>query len=276
MTLITVGVILVLFISSYMTDVVFGYKQGYFPKKPSTNILHVDNDVLESSQTPFPPIPSVTPSLIFTQTPMAVPTPTETITSTLQRVSINNLPESMELQGFIGHQQYYTLDCEARSALDWAGFLGYSIDELDFLNKLPKSDNPEAGFVGNYWDFPGSIPPYSYGVHAEPIAFLLREYGVPALAVKNMSWEELQLQIANEKPVVTWVIYQLGYSDPVTYTSQDGVSTIVAPYEHTVVVVGYQPGYVILFDGAQKYSVPLDQFLTSWQVLGNMAITTDF
>jgi hypothetical protein len=48
-----------------------------------------------------------------------------------------------------GMPQVLPLDCEARSAVDWAAFLGVSIDELEFLGKLPVSDNPERGFVGS-------------------------------------------------------------------------------------------------------------------------------
>ncbi len=159
--------------------------------------------------------------------------------------------------------------------MDWAEFLGYSISELDFLENLPLSDNPEEGFVGYFWDAPGSIPPLSYGVHADPIARLLREYEVPAIAMKGMTWNELQLEIAQGRPVIAWVIYQIGYSQAVTYTSSDGDTTLVAPYEHTVIVAGYDSEEVIVIDGDLKYSVPLEQFLLSWSILGNMAIVVE-
>jgi len=74
------------------------------------------------------------------------------------------------LDDFLGYAQLYTLDCESRSAVDWAAYLGYSINEQGFLDSLPKTDNPETGFVGDYTGPNGNIPPLSYGVHAAPVA----------------------------------------------------------------------------------------------------------
>ena len=85
-----------------------------------------------------------------------------------------------------GHPMISNLDCEARSAVDWAAFFGVTIDEPTFLSQLPSSDNPEKGFVGHYWDIAGGIPPNPYGVHAGPIAQLLRAYGLKANAGKGL------------------------------------------------------------------------------------------
>jgi len=57
-----------------------------------------------------------------------------------------------------------------------------------------------------------------------------------------------------------------------TYTAPDGQETVVAPYEHTVILAGYQGDEIIIVDGAQVYGRPKDTFLASWGVLGNMAI----
>ena len=79
-----------------------------------------------------------------------------------------------------GRAQALPLDCESRSAVDWAAYFGVSIGELDFLGKLPESDDPDAGFVGNAHGSLGQTPPGDYGVHAGPVADLLRAYGVSA------------------------------------------------------------------------------------------------
>jgi hypothetical protein len=59
---------------------------------------------------------------------------------------------------------------------------------------------------------------------------------------------------------------------PHLYTPSSGETTIVAPYEHTVVVVGYSPTDVKVLNGSRIYTVPLDQFLDSWSVLQFMGV----
>jgi hypothetical protein len=72
---------------------------------------------------------------------------------------------------------------------------------------------------------------------------------------------------------MVWVIKDLSTSTPVEYTAADGDITIVARYEHTMIVIGIGEGYVTVLDNDRVYSVPTDQFLNSWGVLGNMGIT---
>jgi uncharacterized protein YvpB len=121
-----------------------------------------------------------------------------------------------------GVAQSLSLSCEARSAVDWADFWGVSIRERKFLSKLPRSDNPDTGFVGNPSDAWGQIPPHSYGVHAEPVAALLRDYGLQAEARRGMQWDELRSEIAAGRPVIVWVIGQVWRGTPVKYTASDG------------------------------------------------------
>src|SRR5258708_28332422 len=40
------------------------------------------------------------------------------------------LPESAQVDGFIGHPQILALSCESRSAVDWASFFGVHIGEI--------------------------------------------------------------------------------------------------------------------------------------------------
>lgn len=184
-------------------------------------------------------------------------------------------PESAYIVDFRGHPQKYSLSCESRSAVDWAAFWGVEISENKFLKKLPRSDNPERGFVGNPSDPLGQIPPASYGVHAEPVAALLREFGLAAQVHKPADWELVQSEIAAGRPVIVWVIGQMWKGTPVRYTSTDGERTVVARFEHTMVVVGYSPKKIKVVDPATGYehTYPIRDFLLSWKVLGNQAIT---
>ncbi len=190
--------------------------------------------------------------------------------------STGNLPESAYVSGFVGYQQSYTLDCEARSAVDLAAYFGVNISHSDFLNRLPKSDDPNEGFVGSYYDKRGKIPPASYGVYEKPVAVLLQQYGLDAVGVYGYSENALKAQIAAGRPVMVWVVgnTELGY--PVSYTaSSTGRTTAVVPYQHTVVVIGYDKNTVTIQDGGMKYTRDWNTFLVSWGVLGNRAIYID-
>lgn len=188
-------------------------------------------------------------------------------------------PSQKIIYGVSGKSQSLPLDCESRSAVDWAKYFGKNIDELSFFYKLPHSDNPDKGFVGSVYGTWGQIPPNPYGIHAEPVADVLRDYGLPAKARRPLSWDELRAEIAAGRPVIVWIIGSISLPGslmngaPEYYTPTDGMHTAVARYEHTVVVTGYTSSYVYYLNGSQIYKINSDKFLDSWSALGNMAIT---
>lgn len=239
------------------------------------------------TETPTPTVPSPTPTLTasLTPTPTLSPTPRPTKTPKPTRKPTRKPksthtpepepPDSASLSGVVGRAQLYTLDCEARSAVDLAAFYDIDIDEQEFLDELPRSDDPESGFVGDYWDERGMLPPNSYGVHAPPVAALLRAYGLNAQEWRGLDWEDVQMEIASGNPVMVWVVGNVWPGTAYDYTASNGNSTTVTPFEHTVIVVGYDEEKVTVIDGSLYYSRTLDEFLVSWQVLGNMAITVE-
>lgn len=182
------------------------------------------------------------------------------------------LPVSAFVDGFVGYAQNSTLDCETRSAIDLARFFGVEIDHDEFLASLPRSDDPNLGFVGDPNGMRGQLPPASYGVYEEPVADLLRYYGVNAIGVTGMSIEALKAQIAAGRPVMVWVSgnTELGYSS--SYTPSNGHTTQVVPYQHTVIVIGYDADTVQLQDGAERYYRSWNTFEGSWNTLNNRAI----
>jgi subtilisin-like proprotein convertase family protein/uncharacterized protein YvpB len=199
---------------------------------------------------------------------MPAPTPTPTPVS---------LPSSAYVNGMSGQNQQLNLDCESRSAVDWANHFALHIGELEFLNHLPESDDPEAGFVGDPDGTWGLIPPNDYGVHAAPIADLLRDYGAVASSYHSLQWDDLRAEIASGNPVIVWIIggysYNLVNGNPHFYTAAStGDTTIVAPWEHTVILVGYTPNSVTILNGSRFVDVPLNQFLDSWSALQFMAV----
>ena len=56
------------------------------------------------------------------------------------------------------------------------------------------------------------------------------------------------------------------------YTAGNGNTTIVAHYEHTVMVIGYNSNNVTILDNGNTYTRSIQQFLSSWSALDNMAI----
>ncbi len=233
-----------------------------------------------TSPTPFQPLPTETPTPTPTATPTATPTSTPTNTPTPLPTSTpiptstpsDGLPSTAWIEGVKGYAQSYNLTCESRTAVDWARYFGVSIDEMEFQSGLPLSDNPETGFVGNYNGYMGQIPPAAYGVHAPPVAALLREYGLTATAVKDYSLERLKKQIANGNPVIVWVIGNVWYGAPIEYTPDDGSTVTVAHFEHTAIVIGYDEYGLTFVDNNLIYWRSTRAFLDSWAVLGNMAI----
>jgi subtilisin-like proprotein convertase family protein/uncharacterized protein YvpB len=195
--------------------------------------------------------------------------------------TVDPLPDSAIISGVTGQRQSLPLDCESRSAVDWANYLGVPIDELDFFYNLPESDNPDLGFVGSVYGQWGQIPPNPYGVHAEPVADLLRSYGMDAYAHRPFTWDQLRAEIAQGRPVIAWIVgsYDGSYDYvvngiPEYYTPTEGNPMVVASFEHTIIVTGYTSEKVYYLNGANIYQKDVNQFLESWSALGNMVITT--
>lgn len=184
------------------------------------------------------------------------------------------LPESAYISGVVGHAQSFELSCESRSAVDLAAFWGVTIPESEFLFNLPRSDNPNQGFVGNPNDPWGYTPPASYGVHAPPVAALLREYGLRTEAGRGLKWRDLRAEIAAGRPVIVWVIGQMWNGVARTYTDIEGNNVKVAPFEHSMILIGYDASRVHVVDAysGQTLSFPRNSFLNSWSVLGNLAV----
>lgn len=186
----------------------------------------------------------------------------------------DDIPPEASVCCIYGYPQAYNLSCEARAAADWASFFGYSVTEYELMSAFPTSDDPEEGFVGSWNGYWGNIPPYSYGIHPPPVAATLRDFGIPAQAYSGLTWDDLRREIAAGRPVMIWVIAQMWPGTPVEYTAESGNTTIVAHYEHAMILTGYSETNVQVVDagsGMLKYFY-LDAFLTSWAVLGNRAI----
>ena len=215
------------------------------------------------------------PESTATQPPTTARTPTQ-IQPTAVETEFSR-PTAHLIAPITGERQAYALSCESRAAVDWAAYYGFSILEAEFQFSLPFSDNPDLGFVGVTTGEWGQVPPYDYGVHAAPVAELLRGYGVPALAVKNFDLDSLKNLIAQDHPVLTWVIGNVEGGVPHRYTDSQGNTVTVAAYEHVVIVIGYDDDRDTLtyMNNGRYYETPASVFDNSWSVLERMAIYYD-
>ncbi len=229
------------------------------------------------NQPPPPPTPHTEVTVLPTPTASPAPTasalpPTATLPASTEAPT-PTLPAEHYIRTISGHRQYFSLGCEAAVAKDWANYFGYDFNEFEFQYKLPVSDNPDIGFVGDVNAPWGQVPPYGYGVHARPVADLLNAYGVPAKAAKGYTLEQIRANIAEDRPVITWVIGNVEGGVPYEYTDSQGNQTIVAAYEHVVIVTGYSATHIRYMTNGRFIDTPTEVFLNSWGVLGNMVVT---
>ena len=109
-------------------------------------------------------------------------------------------------------------------------------------------------------------------VHAAPVADFLNHYGVEVQGGSGYTLEEIKQTLSQSHPVIVWVIGSMEYSEPVVYLDQQGNSAIVAPFEHVVILTGYNADSVRYLNNGKFADVPNEVFLNSWRVLENMAV----
>lgn len=176
-----------------------------------------------------------------------------------------------------GRPQARRLSCESRSAADLAAAHGIVISEAAVLARLPRSDNPDLGFVGDVDGPPGRLPPEGYGVHAEPIAAALRSFGLRATAVRDRDLAWLRAETEAGRPVIAWVTGACSLSRPVHLVDAGGRPFTCVRGEHTVLVVGVRGGVVRVVDPGEGRSTTFDadEFDAAWALLGRRAVRAD-
>lgn len=188
---------------------------------------------------------------------------------------MDDLPPAAFVDGVSGHPQQHNLSCESRSATDLAAFWGVGFTEDAFFRRLPRSDNPYRGFLGDV-DLPaGSMPPVGYGVYVGPVAATLRSFGLAARARYDWSLDALRWELAAGRPVIVWATYDMKLPGVSTWVSSDGQTSVVVQWQHTFIAVGYDETGLYLvdaYDGVTKH-FSYEAFLPAWEQLGRMAVT---
>jgi uncharacterized protein YvpB len=190
-----------------------------------------------------------------------------------RQVSAEQLPPYVLLD-LRGRAQQMPLSCESRSAVDLAAFWGVSIPEREFFNKLPKTDNPHTGFVGDVYEPWGRLPPHGYGVHAEPVAELLRAYGLPAEVRYGLGLDGLRAELAAGRPVIIWATPRMANQPVDKHVTFDGQTVDVVRYEHTVIAVGYNQSAVYVVDAGngRRWVYGNAALLGAWDKLRQMSV----
>jgi len=247
----------------------------YIISAPEEEVTPSRESVL-NEPTPFLPFPTESPTETPVMTPPTAIAPAEQAPiakpEPVPEKPDGAPPSSAYINGIYGSPQLYTLDCESQAAMDWARFFGVRINELEFIDRLPISDDPELGFVGNINGPMGQVPPGDYGVYPGPVASLLREYGLNTAAVKNWDVNALKHEIAAGRPVIVWIVNLPFKVSPREYTASNGNTTIVAPFQHTWIVTGYNSASFTVVDSEWTYNVLTETFIERWGALENRAL----
>jgi uncharacterized protein YvpB len=192
-------------------------------------------------------------------------------------VRADDLPPSAFVEDLVGHPQEHNLSCESRSSTDLAAYWGVTVTEDSFFQRLPKSDNPFRGFLGDV-DLPaGTMPPAGYGVYAGPIAANLRSFGLKARALQGWDLESLKAELVAGRPVIVWATYDMQLPGVQTWTSSDGTTSVVVQWQHTFIAVGYDESSLFLvdaYDGVTK-QFSYEAFISAWDQLGRLAVVVE-
>ena len=100
----------------------------------------------------------------------------------------------------------------------------------------------------------------------------VKSYGIPAKAFKGFTLQQVKTEIAQDKPLIAWVIGNVVGGIQTTYTDRNGSQTVVAAYEHVIIVTGYSPTSIRYMNNGKFYEAPEQVFLNSWGVLRNMVV----
>ena len=166
--------------------------------------------------------------------------------------------------------QGHSLSCESSASSMAAQYKGVLLTEEEILAALPRNDNPHLGFRGNIDGPYGSID--DYGVYAEPVLQVLNSRGLTATLVDG-GLNGIKAAIARGNPVVAWVTYACSVQTPAT-TTIDGQEVTLVPYQHAVVVTGYNESGVWAndpYDGQEHFYATAD-FQRALAYFNDMAI----
>jgi uncharacterized protein YvpB len=199
-------------------------------------------------------------------TPTLAPTPAYEEAATV----LSKPPLALILDAPV-YQQAHSLSCESSAAAMAANYYGVGVNEETIIAALPRHDNPHLGFRGNIDGPYGGIE--DYGVYAEPIRQILVQLGLEVEHLQDGT-EEIRAAIRRGRVVIAWVTYNLQVETPQQVTTSDGQVVTLVPYQHVVLVTGYNSSGLWVNDpysGTQAFYTEAE-FQRAFAYLGNMAL----
>ena len=169
------------------------------------------------------------------------------------------------------YKQEHSLSCESSAAAMAARFYGLPIGESDILNALPRHEDPNLGFRGNVDGSYGGVD--DYGTYAEPILQVLNEMRLQVSHL-NGGVDQIKQHIRAGRLVIAWVTYRMQVQIPRQVTLSNDIAVTMVPYEHTILIVGYNADGLWVhdpYDGTRTWYRE-DDFRRSFAYLGNMAL----
>lgn len=192
----------------------------------------------------------------------------ETLHAT-ENEAAQTLPQEVRLT-VARQRQGHNLSCESSAASMTAHYHGVSLSESEVLAALPLNNNPHLGFRGNVDGPTGGVE--DYGVYAGPILEVVNDRGLRAVPVQG-GLEGIRAAVARGNPAIAWVTYNCQPQTPTTMSS-DGQKVTLVPFQHVVVVTGYNSeGFWANdpWDGQEDF-YSLADFERSMSYFGDMAI----
>lgn len=143
--------------------------------------------------------------------------------------------------------------CEMTATTMMLQYAGVNINKEQFASHVPRSSNPNTGFVGD----PASA--YGIGLYIYPQGLLptIRHYLPSAVDLSGVGLQRLKAQLTKRHPVVAWV------------QGLDGFAS------HTVTLTGYTTATIRYNDPWRGQSGQMDNqaFETMWQLNGRRALS---
>lgn len=176
------------------------------------------------------------------------------------------------LPGFPLLKQQHSLTCEASAVSMGTRAL---ITETQLMRAIPRNPNPNIGFRGDPSGEQGTTL-VNYGVYAAPLHRALLRYGYGSDVLTYATDETLRTYIDRGWPVVTWITYNLKHEVPRLEWS-NGTQFFLVPWEHAVLMVGYDASTVIVQDpwirARRRYSWV--EFNRAWGYFARMALAVE-
>ncbi|MDQ3706933.1 MAG: C39 family peptidase [Chloroflexota bacterium] len=186
-------------------------------------------------------------------------------------VQVEAAADEAMIEGFPSVAQWYNLSCEYAAAAAVTLYWGNLVSQRDFIREIPEHPNPHVGFRGNIHGPHGGID--DYGIYAEPLVPVLEKRGYNAVVFYGPV-SRLKGNVAAGNPVVVWLTTGRYEHRPGYYHFYEGERFKLVPYEHAVVIYGYDEGGVYSMDVGDGgfYYTEWDSFLRRWSYFDQMSL----